>query len=201
MTLLLESVKKLEETILGSGCEDGVATLRRMPDAPRCQFERGASLQASFGGQTAHLVTGSPVQTETRLSSLFGRELPEPEHRTAALGIVNAVSGFLCIGRRLHACDPACFGPCMRELRDKIGGRRVFTPVSIPVLSREPANLMAPDASGAELLVITGEALVEETGEGDLRQLAANREMLLLGPSTGGVASLLNLPHWCPYGR
>jgi hypothetical protein len=200
VTLLLEAVKKLEETVQGSGCEDGLATLRRMPGAPRCQFDRGASLQASFGGRTAHLVTGSPVQTETTLSSLFGRDLPGPELRTAALGIVNAVSGFLCIGRRLHACDPGCFGACMRELGEEIGGRRVFTPVDIPVLSREFAHLVAPDPSGADILVIAGEALVQET-EGGPGYRAENRELLLLGPSTEGVASLLCLPHWCPYGR
>jgi hypothetical protein len=201
MTLLLEAVMQLEKTVQGSGCEDGVATLRLKPDAPRCQFDRGASLEASFGGQTAHFVTGSPVQTDTRLSSLFGRELPEPELRTAALGIVNAVAGFLCLARRLHACDPACFGPCMKELSEEIGGHRIFTPASIPVISQAFAPLITGSASDAEILVITGEALVQDTGTGDLRHLAAKGDMLLLGPSTEGVASLLRLPHWCPYGR
>jgi hypothetical protein len=201
MTLLGEAVLLLEDTIRGSGCEDGVVTLRRNPDAPRCQYDRGASLEASFGGQTAHLVTGSPVQTETRLSSLFGRDLPGPEHRTAALGIVNAVTGFLCLARRLHACDPACYGPCLGELGEKIGGRRVLAPLDIPVLSRDLNPRSTGDAGAADVLVITGEALVLETGTGGLRDQAAKGEMLLLGPSTEGVASLLSLPHWCPYGR
>jgi hypothetical protein len=201
MTLLREALTALEETIQGSGCEDGEVTLRRNPDTPRCQYDRGASLEASFGGRTAHVVTGSPVQTRTRLSSLFGRDLPAPEERTAALGIVNVVSGFLCIGRKLHACEPACYGPCLEDLREELGHRRIFTPVEIPVLSRELAPLINAKASDAEILVITGEALVQEAGTGGLRDQAAKGEMLLLGPSTEGVAALLSLPHWCPYGR
>jgi hypothetical protein len=201
VTLILEAVRVLEDTVRGSGCEDGVATLRRNPDVPRCQYDRGASLEASFGGQTAHLATGSPVQTETRLSSLFVPDLPAPEHRTAALGIVNAVAGFLCLARRLHACDPSCYGPCMSELRREIGGRRIFTPVEVPVLSREIAPQIAGKAADADILVATGEALILETGPDGLRDLIAEREILLLGPTTQGVASLLSLPHWCPYGR
>ena len=201
MTLLREAVGLMEEAIHGSGCEDGAVTLRRDPDAPRCQFERGASLEASFGGRTAHVVTGSPVQTETRLSSLFDRDLPEPELRTAALGILSAVAGFLCLARRVHACDPACHGPCLKELGDEIRGRGIFTPVDIPVLSRDLAPLSSGGAGGAEILVIAGETLIREEELGDLRDLAMGRGMLLLGPSTSGVASLLSLPHWCPYGR
>ncbi|HTY53474.1 MAG TPA: hypothetical protein VMB35_09820 [Methanomicrobiales archaeon] len=201
MTLLLDAVAALEETAHGSGCEDGVAALTRKPDAPRCQYDRGATLEASFGGFTAHLVTGSPVQTQTRLSSLFGQDLTVPEQRTAALGIVNAVSGFLCLSRKLHACDPGCYGPCLAELRGEIGSRRIFSPVEVPVLSRELGNLAATDASGAEVIIITGEALVQEQGDAGLRSIAPGAEMLLPGPSTAGVAALLNLPHWCPYGR
>jgi hypothetical protein len=200
VTLLKEAVMMLEETVQGSGCEDGVASVRRRPDAPRCQFDRGASLEVSFGGRTAQVVTASPVQTETRLSSLFGRDLPEPELRTAALGIVNAVGGFLCLARKLHACDSASYEACMGELREEIGGRRIFAPVDVPVLSRELAPLIAGGPAGADILVITGEALIREEGTRELRDTAV-KEMLLLGPSTEGVASLLNLPHWCPYGR
>jgi len=200
MTLLLEAVKKLEETVHGSGCEDGVATLKRKPDASRCQFERGAMIEASFGGGTAQVVTESPVQTATRLSSLFGQDLPSPELRTAALGIVNVVAGFLCIGRRFHACDPACHGPCMKELREEIGGQRIFATVNIPVLSQEMTPFMAGKADDAGILVLNSESLIREQGS-ELREQAADHGILLLGPSTEGVASLLTLSHWCPYGR
>ncbi|HUK39107.1 MAG TPA: hypothetical protein VLV30_08350 [Methanomicrobiales archaeon] len=201
MTFLSDAVKALGETVHGSGCEDGAATLRRDPDAPRCQFERGATLLASFGGRTAQVVTDSPVQTGTRVSSLFGQELPSPELRTAALGIVNVVAGFLCLGRRYHACDPACHGPCLEELRTEIGGRKVFTPVPVPVISRDPAFQKTGDSGDAGVVVLTGAALIGEE-EGDrLGELAAGRGVLLIGPSTEGVASLLGLPHWCPYGR
>jgi hypothetical protein len=200
MTLLLDAVKRLEETVFGSGCEDGAATLRRDPGVPRCQFERGADVLAAFGGRTAHVVTSTPVQTSTRLSSLFGRELASPEERTAALGIVNAASGFLCLSRRLHACDPGCHGACMAELRGEIGGRRISTPVPIPAVSREFSAILAEHPASAGILLITGEALVREDG-GDLAARAAAGGVLLLGPSSSGVASLLCLPHWCPYGR
>lgn len=200
MTLLLEAAKRLEETVHGSGCEDGVATLKRNPDAPRCQFERGAMIEASFGGKTAQVVTESPVQTSTRVSSLFGSDLPAPELRTAALAIVNVVAGFLCIGRRFHACDPDCHGPCLEKLREESGERRIFTPVNVPVLSQELAPLITENASDAGILVVTGEGLIREENS-ELREQAADRGILLLGPSTEGVASLLALPHWCPYGR
>jgi hypothetical protein len=201
MTLLLEAAKALEGTAHGSGCEDGIATLKRNPDAPRCQFERGAMIEAAFGGKTAQVVTDSPVQTSTRVSSLFGEDLPSPEMRTAALAIVNVVAGFFCVARRLHACDPACHGPCMEELRGEIGGRKIFTPVMVPALSRGFAPLVAGSAGEAGILVLTGEALIREDGAEELRGLAAGHGVLLLGPSTAGVASLLSLPHWCPYGR
>jgi len=200
MTLLLEAVKRLEDTVHGSGCEDGITTLKRRPDAPRCQFERGAMIEASFGGKTAQIVTESPVQTSTRVSSLFGSDLTAPELRMAGLAIVNVVAGFLCIGRKFHACDPACHGPCMEELREEIGGRKIFTPVNLPVVSRDLAPLISGDGSDAEILVLNGESLIREEGSG-LREQAAGRGILLLGPSTEGVASLLALPHWCPYGR
>jgi hypothetical protein len=200
MTLLLEAVKRLEETVHGSGCEDGVATLKRKPDAPRCQFERGAMIEASFGGRTAQVVTDFPVQTSTPVSSLFGSDLPAPELRTAGLAIVNVVAGFLCIGRRYHACDPACHGPCMEELREEIGGRKIYATVNIPILSQEMAALITGNAGDAGIQVLTGEGLIKEEGS-QLGERAADRRILLLGPSTEGVASLLTLPHWCPYGR
>jgi hypothetical protein len=200
MTLLLEAARKLEDTVHGSGCEDGVATLTRNPDVPRCQFERGVLIEASFGGRTAQVVTGSPVQTSTRVSSLFGRDLPAPEQRTAALAIVNVVAGFLCLARKLHACDPACHGPCLEELREEIGVRRLFAPVNIPVLTQEMAPFIMEKAGDTKILVLTGEALIREESS-ELREQAADRGILLLGPSTEGVASLLSLPHWCPYGR
>jgi hypothetical protein len=199
MTLLLDAVKRLEETVFGSGCEDGAAALSRDPGGPRCQFERGADLLASFGGRTARVVTPAPVQTSTRLSSLFGRELGSPEERTAALGIVNAAAGFLCLSRRLHACDPACHGPCLGELRDELAGRRICTPVQIPAVSREFSASLTGDPAEAGILLLNGEALIQEEG-GELAARAAGG-ILLLGPSTSGVASLLCLPHWCPYGR
>ena len=200
MTLLLDAVQRLEETIFGSGCEDGAAVLRRDPDVPRCQFERGADLLASFGGRTARVVTSAPVQTSTRLSSLFGREFTGPEERTAALGIVNAASGFLCLSRRLHACDPGCHGACLAGLKEEIDDRRPFSPVQVPVISREFSANLAEDPAAAGVLLVTGEALILEEG-GDLAGRAAVGGFLLLGPSTAGVAALLGLPHWCPYGR
>jgi hypothetical protein len=199
MTLLQDAVKRLEETVFGSGCEDGTAALRRDPGVPRCQFERGADLLASFGGRNARVVTPAPVQTSTRLSSLFGRELAGPGERTAALGIVNATSGFLCLSRRLHACDPGCHGACLAELRQEIGGRRIFTPVPVPAISREFSGSLAEDPTGAGILLLTGEALIQEEG-GNLAARGGGA-LLLLGPSTSGVASLLSLPHWCPYGK
>jgi len=200
MTLLTDAVRRLEETVLGTGCEEGAADLRRDPGVPRCQFERGADLLASFGGKTAGVVTPAPVQTSTRLSSLFGRGLGSPEERTAALGIVNAVSGFLCLSRRLHACDPGCHGACLEELREELGGRRIHTPVQIPTVSREFPASLTDDPAGAGIILVGSEALIQEEG-GDLAAMAAGGRILLLGPSTTGVASLLCLPHWCPYGR
>jgi hypothetical protein len=200
MTLLADAVMRLGETVHGSGCEDGAASLRRDPGVPRCQFERGVDLLASFGERTTHVVTSAPVQTTTRLSSLFGRVLAGPEERTAALGIVNAVSGFLCLSRRLHACDPGCHGACLEELREELGGQRIFTPVQIPAVSREFSASLMEDPAGAVIILLTGEALIQGEG-GDLAGRAAGGGVLLLGPSTSGVAALLSLPHWCPYGR
>jgi hypothetical protein len=88
----------------------------------------------------------------------------------------------------------------MRELREEIGGRKIYNTVSIPLLSREMAPLIAGNAGDAGILVLTGESLIREE-DSELGGPAAGRRILLLGPSTEGVASLLTLPHWCPYGR
>ena len=51
MDLITESVNKLETILEHSGCEDAGVVLDVDPDVVNCQFEHGACMTASFGGE------------------------------------------------------------------------------------------------------------------------------------------------------
>jgi hypothetical protein len=61
VSLIPEAVERLRSRIEGSGCEDGVVVLKQNPDASRCQYERGVTLEAHFGGGRGQVVTPHPA--------------------------------------------------------------------------------------------------------------------------------------------
>jgi hypothetical protein len=97
MDILIAAVKKLEERVHNTGCEDGNIVLSVNPDAVPCQFENGALMEASFGGRKAQFVTSDPIRATTRIGFMFGAPLDKPAQRGAAGAIINVITGFLCI--------------------------------------------------------------------------------------------------------
>ena len=56
------AVEKLEATLAGSGCEDGIVTLSVNHDADVCQYPKGVAMEGCFGGRTGQFITSEPVR-------------------------------------------------------------------------------------------------------------------------------------------
>lgn len=201
MGIIEESVHLLEERVLGSGCEDGAVNLRVDPDRPRCQFEHGVCMVATFGGKSAEFITSDPTRATTKLSFMFGAKFENPRLRAAACAIVNAVTGFLCFNRVLHACAPGCHQPCLVELKEKINGRKVFFLGYSSRLEMELQAFLVDRIDAAEVIIVNGEGLVSDEGVGSLTSPYLGKDMIFIGPSTSGIATMEKINHWCPYGR
>jgi len=199
MDILKDAVRKLEDLVRGSGCEDGNIVLSVNPDRTVCQFERGACMEAAFGGTTAEFITFEPTRGITRLTFLFGAALERPAHRAAACAIINVMTGFLCISRTKLSCDPECHAACRRDLIEKVGAMEVGgLHVPVNALARLPHHADIPGCG--EVVLVGGEGLISPEA-GALFGGDHATEVLLVGPSTAGVARLEDLPHWCPYGK
>ncbi|OPY39029.1 MAG: hypothetical protein A4E35_00261 [Methanoregula sp. PtaU1.Bin051] len=200
MNIIEESVKKLEEAIHDTGCDDGAVTLRRNPDAVNCQYERGACMESCYGGRTGEFVTSDPVEATTKISFMFGAELTRPQAKSAACAILNVLTVFLCMSRGVRACQKPAHRPCLTELKEKITGKRVYSVEPIPVLGYELGSSVAPDPQSADIILINNEGLVNEQVSEIIREYRGKKEILCIGPSTSGVAGLERLERFCPYG-
>lgn len=199
MDIVKDAVRKLEELTRGCGCEDGNIVLSVNPERTVCQFEKGACMEASFGGRTAEFVTFEPTRATTRLPFLFRATLDKTVHRAAACAILNVMTGFLCISRARLSCEPECHAACRADLIEKVGGRVVgglYIPPHVP--GQFPRHTDVP--GGGEVVLVGGEGLISPEAC-DLFGGERAGSVLLVGPSTAGVATLENLPHWCPYGK
>ena len=195
---LQEAVSRLRGLVAESGCDEGVVTIRRTPDAPRCRYERGAVIQAEFGGRTAAVCTQDPVQTTTRIFSMFDAAMDTPQKRSAALAILNVVSAFFCLARKVHACPPECRDACLQELADTLRGKSVHAPGILPGVDGTTGIIWVETPEEADVVLVHAAALLQG-GEGS--EMGNPSRILFLGPSAAGVAALMARPHWCPYGR
>ena len=84
MDLVTDAVRKMEEVIFGSGCQDSNVRIRRSPSADVCQYERGVPLEIGYGGVIVDCVSNFPIEATTRVNFMFGAQLDTPEKRTAA---------------------------------------------------------------------------------------------------------------------
>lgn len=197
MDILRAAVGKLEELSLHTGCEDGNIVLRVNPDRAVCQFERGACMEAVFGGRVAEFVTFEPTRATTRLGFLFDAALEKPVHRAAACAIINVMAGFLCLSRVRRSCPRECHEACRTALLREIGDRRVGA-LAIPAHALE--SFPYHGSGEGDVILVAGEGLISPAGRTLLEGPDRSRA-LLVGPSTSGVASLEKVRHWCPYGK
>jgi hypothetical protein len=201
MSLITEAVEKLRVLMAGSGLEDGIVTLKRNPDAPRCQYERGVCIEAHFGGGHGQVTTGSPLQAATRISFMYGASLGSPEERTAALAILNAAGGFLALTRKLHACRPEDYPACLSELCEVLGATRVACIGDTAVLPHELGTQLVHSPEEAEVILVVADGAIAPSTADLIERWRGKKRMIFLGPSFPGLCAMLNLEHWCPYGR
>ena len=201
MGVLNEAVEKLRMLTEGSGLEAGIVTLKRNPDAPRCQYERGVCVEAYYGGGHGQVVTNFPLQATTRISFMYGAPLQSPQERTAALAIINAASGFFSLTRKLHACRREDYLPCLYELRQALGSHRVACIGDASVIQQEFGAQMVADPDQAEVILVVADGAISPSTVDLVDRWRGKKRMIFLGPSFPGLCALMNLEHWCPYGR
>jgi hypothetical protein len=200
MNPVVDAIRKLEEQLRESGCEDGIVRIETLPGCTLCQYEKGACMNASFGGRSAEFVTFDPVRATTRISFMSGATLEKTAQRIAACVIINAITGFLCLSRKLHACAPEYHGRCAAELRERCTGRQIFCIGEIYHREVLAGLSFVQEPDTADLFLVTGEGLVSPDGTGLVSRYRGKKPMLFVAPSTAGICSVLDLDHWCPYG-
>jgi len=199
MDHIICAVKRLQKMTLHSGCEDGNIALSVNPDRTVCQFEKGACMEALFGGRVAEFVTFEPTRATTRLGFLFDAALEKPAHRAAACAIINVMAGFLCLTRVRRSCSRESHEACRTALLKEVGERQVGG-LEIPAHVLESFPYRNPGKGDGDVILVSGEGLISPECKAILDGPAGER-VLLVGPSTAGVAALEKIPHWCPYGK
>lgn len=201
MDLIRESVIKLQDILEHGGCGEEEVLLDVTHSCKNCQFEKGACMVASFGGRTADFVTFDPIRARTKISFMYDAPLNTPSTRSAALAIVNVVTGFFCLSRVLHACRESSHAPCLGELKRELGGKTIYCIGSLPEIEHQFRGMILSDPDHADVILVNGEAIITQ-GTGDLiEQYKEKTQVLCIGPSAAGVSRLHMLEHWCPYGR
>lgn len=201
MNLFAAAAEALRTRTEGSGIEDGSIVIDRNHEALVCPYERGVPLEAEYGGRAAQFVTGAPVEARVKVSMLFGAPLAGERERSAAGAVINAVAGFFGFARHLCGCAIEDRPPCLRQLSAATAGRSVFLIGASPLLEHAFGDRLVADPDQADVLLVLGHGLVTDAGLAQVEGAGPGHEVMLVGPSTGGVAALLDLPHWCPYGR
>jgi len=201
MDIVKDSVTRLEEIIHHSGCEDTAVRLDVDPDANTCEYERGASMTATFGGRTAEFVTDDPIRAMTKISFMFGAPLETQGVRSAACAIINVTTGFFCLSRVLRSCPAESHAACLCELAEKLNGHRIFCVGKIPALERARGIDVTTDIHEADIILVNNEGIIAP-GTGDLMAAGeTTKQFIFLGPSTAGVSRLQQQEYWCPYGK
>lgn len=201
MDLVIDSVKKLEELMEHSGCENVDVILDVDPDRVNCQYEKGACMTAIFGGRSADFTTFDPIRARTKISFMFGAPLDNSSTRGAACVIVNAAAGFFCISRVLHACQPCSHDTCSMNLKEELAGKKIWCVGEVPGLDMKLRYTLADSPSDAELIIIGSEGIIAD-GTGDLIETwRGKKRIICIGPSTAGTARLHELELWCPCGK
>jgi hypothetical protein len=200
MDIIIDTVKKLETMMTGSGCDESGVVLEVCTDTVNCQFERGACMTAVFGGRSADFVTFDPVRAKTKIAFMFGTPLETPSVRGVAAAIVNVVMGFFCLSRVLHSCPESSHTECRSKLFLELEKKRIFCIGSIPSIETAFRGSIVINPQDADVILIHGEGIIGP-GTGDIITNAQETTRILcIGPSTAGVARINQLELWCPFG-
>ena len=199
MHIINKAVNQIEAQIDDCGISDNPVVLEQENEVTRCAYERGALLRVSFGGRTAGIATDDPIRTTTKPSFMFGTALTKPALRSAAAGIINVLTGFLCTSRKLHACTPDNHGQCMGELAEKIAGKTIWCCGAMDPIRDQFSSQIVDAPEKADLILVTIDGAISDvTG---IIPDEPGDSILFVGPSTAGVATVTHGCHYCPYGR
>lgn len=168
-------------------------------DLPKCAYERGVPVQVLFGGRSAVFVSDEPIKATTKASFMTGSSLKKPAQRAAAGGILNAVSGFLCTVRKLHACTQTDHAPCRDELAKILKSKQVYCCGDMPDVKKIAGNSLVDKPEEADIIIMNNEGIISD--EATLLSDIPSEKILYVGPSTVGTAKLLQCEHFCPFGR
>ena len=194
--ILHDAVTKLQEHADTIGIDDCDLLYQAKPENERCQFAAGEPMAVEFGGRISEITTSEPFTARMRLENMYGAPLKSPKTRAAAMGALNSAAAFLMLVRKTGPCNSVFAEDCLAELAAHCKGKQVY------IIGNDIAGIpQTLTADEAELVLINGEAFLDDAGLEEIAEvLEMNKEILLVGPNCHGLAALLHLPTWCPYG-
>ena len=125
-------------------------------------------------------------------------ELAEREERESA--ILNATGSFLCLVRPVHACSTESHASCLERLQKELEGSSIYLIGRMPFFEEYLKNQLTADPKEADIFLVCGDGLFSAEKDPLIDRYMAEKRMIFLGPTTSGIAAMLNLEHWCPYG-
>jgi hypothetical protein len=198
MQLIHHLVKRIQTLTDGCGYENNKITLSTQADQnDRCPYEAGTIMTVTFGGRNTYFSSTHPMDAITRPEYMYSASLTKPAHRASAAAIISGVAGFLCFSRTSGACDTACHQQCIEQIKTQIGTKKIHCIGEMKKVQDLFPNQIVPDPHKAELILLTVDGLNEDTQY----EPESSAPMICIGPSAGGIASLLEREHFCPYGR
>ena len=163
----------------------------------RCPYEIGTIMTISFGGKNTYFSSTHPQNVTTKPEYMFSAALTSPTHRASAAAIIAGMSGFLCFSRILGACTEECHQDCIESIKKQIGAKSVYCLGEMKQIRDLISAQIVTDPADAELILLTVDGLNQDT----TYNFESKTPMLCIGPSMGGIASLLECGHSCPCGR
>ncbi|UUX93554.1 hypothetical protein [Methanoplanus endosymbiosus] len=201
MNIIEEAVKKLEENIFGSGCDDGVAAVSIKTDGRICPFSTGKCLGSTYGGKSVYMTTEYPFEVKTKISFMYNSELNNCLKRAAACALVNSMTNFMCFIRLSSPCDEGMESECLCKLKEIIGDKKVFLNGNMPFLKEKLISQVVASPEESDLIIISPDGIISDSGIEITDRFRDEKEMLFTGPGTAGICNILNLNHFCPFGR
>jgi len=198
MQLIHHLVKRIQTLTDGCGYENNKIALSTEADQKdRCPYETGTIMTISFGGRNTRFSSVYPMNAITKPEYMFSAPLTKPAHRASAAAIISGLAGFLSFSRIQGACEANCHQQCMERIKAQIGAKKVFCIGEMKTIREQVSSQIVSDPEEAELILLTVDGLNEDISFDP----ESKTPIICIGPSAGGIASLLEQEYLCPYGR
>jgi hypothetical protein len=198
MQLIHHLVNRIQTLTDGCGYESNKVTLSTNADQnDQCPYETGTIITVAFGGKNTYFSSVYPMDVITKPEYMYSASLTKPTHRASAAAIISGVTGFLCFSRICGSCEVNCHQQCIEQIKTQIGTKKVHCIGEMKTIRDQISNQIVSDPQEAELILLTVDGLNEDTSYDP----ESGASMICIGPSAGGIASLLGREHFCPYGH